>query len=143
MLLQHKTILGAREYVSFPELNLHGLLAKTDTGAKTSSLHALNVETKDTEVSFDVETTLGERQRVTLPLIKERIVISSNGHKEQRCVIETYFVLANGEKHKCQLTLRDRTTMRCPVLLGQRLLARNFLIDPSAEFLLGQMDSGK
>lgn len=81
--------------------------------------------------SFDYN---GKEVNFTLPFTDKRRIKSSNGQVETRYVIETAFELGR-ETRKCQLTLSDRSTMKFPVLVGERLLSQGFLVDTSAEFI--------
>lgn len=136
-------IIGALEHVSLPELNLHNIVVRVDTGAKTSSLHVESLslhekkgETQDeTWVTFTLEK--GEdAPEFSMPAHSVRKVKSSNGETEQRPVIKTPIQL--GEKHwTIQLTLTNREKMLYPMLLGRQAMGSKFLVNPAKEFLLG------
>ena len=68
-----KRRIGVWEEVSIPEWNLHGIQAKIDTGAYTSSIDVSNVVIFETEEGFApyAEITFGvgeESQTVTAPV---------------------------------------------------------------------------
>ena len=123
--------------VKFPELGIDALEGRVDTGARTSSMHASNVEVFDKDgerwVRFDFE----EYKSLEAKLWKEKFVRSSNGKKQSRCFIKTKIKFANGKKYPVTVSLTDRSKMKFPVLLGRRLLAGRFLVDVSKMFVLG------
>ena len=126
-------IVGRREYVNLPELSLFNLEAKIDSGAKTSCLHAKNVEEYGQMITFSFDYK-GKEVNLTLPFTDKRRIKSSNGQVETRYVIETAFEVGC-ETRKCQLTLSDRSNMKFPVLVGERLLSQGFLVDTSLSFI--------
>jgi ribosomal protein S6--L-glutamate ligase len=144
-----KIMIGWQEWCSFPQLNILAIKAKVDTGATTSSLHALNIEpfiqNHESMVRFDVQP-LQYRHDIILqcaaPLIDKRIVTDSGGHKEERYVIRSLAKL--GEySWEIDVTLADRVTMKYRMLLGRTALAGRFMIDPLASTLLGRLSKKK
>ncbi len=136
-------IIGWREWVSLPSLELPAIKAKVDTGAKTSSLHAYDihlVEKRGREyVRFKVHplhNDLTVETECEAPLIEVRAVTDSGGHKEERYVVEATMVIGRLKK-KIELTLTNRLSMKYRMLIGRSAL-RHFYIDPTQSFLLGK-----
>lgn len=136
-------IIGWREWVSLPSLGLVAVKGKIDTGAKTSSLHAFDIQTEKssgkTYVVFKIHP-LQEDLSVVVNcrslLVDIRQVTDSGGHKEERYVIRTYLVLG-GVKKRIELTLTNRQSMKYRMLIGRAAL-RNFYIDPTQSYLSGK-----
>lgn len=136
-----QAVIGRREMVTLPELGL-SLYCKVDTGARTSSLHAEDIETFEKQghmwVSFVTRT--GGPQSPTHPLKlhlhDRRRITSSNGLAEWRYVIRTRMELGT-LAYPIELTLADRSEMRHPMLLGRRAM-RHLLVAPGKIFLHGE-----
>lgn len=132
--------LGWLEWAALPALQIPRLQMKVDTGAKTSSLHAEDLEIVDVDgnhvARFLVRTRRGE-YRCECPVHDERHVKSSSGHEELRVVIKTSLVVP-GYRWPIELTLTDRTAMRYPMLLGRRAMADRFQVDPAKKYLRGK-----
>ena len=80
---------GWEEWVALPALGLPALKAKVDTGARTSALHASDIETFGSAAKPKVRFTVHpvpERQDLVIPcsaeIIDRRVVTSSNGEGE-------------------------------------------------------------
>lgn len=137
-------IIGWREWVALPDLGVGAVKAKIDTGARSSSLHAWDVEEIDGGAGpARVRFVLHPAQRDLSPtvaaeadLIGMRDVRSSNGEVESRPVIRTTLVLA-GRSWPIELTLTRRDQMGFRMLLGRRALRRRFVIDPGVSFVAG------
>ncbi len=137
--------LGWEEWISLPDLGLPALRAKVDTGARTSSLHATEIETfgpvAAPKVRFIVHPIPGQYD-LEIPcsaVIKDRReVTSSNGESEMRFVIETALEVA-GRSWPVELTLTDRRGMALHMLLGRQALD-NVTVDPSDRFCQPQLD---
>ncbi|MGR3570939.1 putative ATP-dependent zinc protease, partial [Brevirhabdus sp.] len=135
-----KITLGWEEWVALPKLGLPALKAKVDTGARTSALHAFEIEpfgpAAKPKVRFSVHPVPG-RSDLVIPcsaeLIDRREVTSSNGESEWRYVIST--MLNVGGRHwPIELTLTDRGSMAYRMLLGRQALSDEVVVSPNDSF---------
>lgn len=142
-----RSIIGWREWVQLPGLLDQPVKAKIDTGARTSALHAFNIARikVDSEdwVEFGVHPVQRMRHpvvRCRAPLLDQRIVISSSGHKQLRYVVRTTAVIGD-IRWKIELSLADRDQMGFRMLLGREALRRRFVIDPAGSYRLSARHS--
>jgi hypothetical protein len=131
-MLLNLPILGWKELVSFPKLKITGVIAKIDTGATTSALHADVIEVVGRRVRFEIEG-----KRYAAPLVGHRRVKSSNGKSETRAVIRATIQLG-GQTMKTEITLTDRTDMEVAMLLGRNSIKGVFLVNPAKSFILSR-----
>jgi hypothetical protein len=136
-------IIGWREWASLPDLGLIAIKGKIDTGAKTSSLHAYDIELETkgpkTYVRFKVHPLQHDLATVIncrALMVDRRAVTDSGGHKEDRYVIRTTMVLG-GFKRRIELTLTNRESMKYRMLIGRAAL-KHFYIDPTQSYLSGK-----
>jgi hypothetical protein len=139
-------VLGWREWVGLPELALPVLKAKVDTGARTSALHAFELEHFVADqrpcVRFSVHPIQGRDDlvvRCSAPLVEQREVTDSGGHRELRPVIATQLQLGEA-RWPIELTLTDRDSMRFRMLVGRTALSGRALVDVRRSYLSGQPD---
>lgn len=137
-------IIGWRERVSLPELGIDRITCKVDTGARSSSLHATNMETFVTEgrpmVRFDVQPYRKKPDIIVhcqAEVLDERVITDSGGHRESRFVILTP-VIVGQQRYLIEITLTNRETMRYRMLLGRTGLSGRFLVDSSRSYLTGK-----
>ena len=140
---EQSNILGWREWVSLPDLGISWVKAKVDTGARTSALHAFETERFERNGEAWVRFSVHPRQKdndtvcyCEAPIIDERVVTDSGGHKETRPVIRTQLVLAS-QTLEVELTLTDRDSMLFRMLVGRTAIKGNFLVSPGQSFVLG------
>jgi hypothetical protein len=139
-------VVGWKEYLDLPELGIHRLKAKMDTGARTSSLHVSSLQVFENEAAGGAEIELSiafdrrhpERVMVArAPLLGRVQVTDSGGHPELRPVIATDLVMGPVRK-RILLTLTDRTGMLFRMIVGRKALEGDFLVDVSRHYVLGR-----
>lgn len=143
MRITQKLIIGKEEWCELPALHLPAVKARIDSGARTSALHADNIEIFTSRgekwVRFDINPIQKDRKIVVhcrAPLIDEREVKSSSGHTERRPVIETA-VKIGAITQNIQLTLTNRDALGYRMLLGREAMQGRMLIDPEKSFTQG------
>jgi hypothetical protein len=109
----NKTIVGLTEEVTiYGSRRKRKIIARIDTGATRSSIDqhlAKKLELGPERKKTIVKTAHGIGER---PVIKERVKIHGR-------IIKAFFTVA------------DRSHMKYKVLIGQNILKRRFLVDPS------------
>ncbi|MBT8411060.1 MAG: 30S ribosomal protein S6--L-glutamate ligase [Octadecabacter sp.] len=134
--------LGWEEWLGLPELGLPTIKAKVDTGARTSALHAFDIETfgpaSKPKVRFAIHP-VPNREDLVIPcsatVVDRREVTSSNGETEMRYVIETMLDAGLGAQWPIEVTLTDRGGMVSRMLLGRQALRDDVIVQPTERFL--------
>ncbi|MCY4780504.1 RimK/LysX family protein [Sphingobacterium sp. UT-1RO-CII-1] len=141
-ILKEKRIIGSIETVDLPEIGLYQILAKIDTGAETSVLHCERYVVFEENghrfircfIDGHPENHSGQLIEVTFPIYRERTVKSSFGQAETRHIFITKIKLHN-ELFDIKLSVRDRSSMTYPMLLGRNFISGKFLVDVSKKNL--------
>jgi hypothetical protein len=119
-------------------------LAKLDTGAKTSSIHAEDIEHFEREGEDWVRYTLVLKESKTavhrLPresrVVRKVYVKDHEQRPDPRPVVELEFCM-DGRRHSARFSLVDRSAFLYSVLLGREFLAGSFVVDPEVTFVTG------
>lgn len=138
-----RPLIGWREYVALPDLDVQKVKVKVDTGARSSSLHAFDIQPFRRGsldwVSFMILPNQHSRLnavRTEAPLLEYRHVRSSSGHQSERPVIRTSILLGQ-YRWVIDLTLTSRDEMGFRMLLGRQAIRKRFLVDTGRSFLSG------
>ncbi len=139
-------IIGWKEWFGLDSISLPAIKGKIDTGAKTSSLHAFNIESfyiEDVEyVKFEIHPLQKNKslaRTCVARVIDQRMVSDSGGKKEKRFVIKSDLRIGDS-KIRIELTLANRDTMAFRMLLGREAIKQaKMLVDTSKSFLQGKL----
>jgi len=141
-------VAGWREWVSLPDVGVPWIKAKLDTGARTSSIHAYDVERFERDgvpwARFEIHPWQRSQQgsiAAALPVVDERMIKSSTGHEEHRLVVVTTIVVC-GREIASELTLTNRDEMGFRMLVGREALRGVALVDPERSYLGGRPPRG-
>ncbi|MGB0652117.1 MAG: ATP-dependent zinc protease [Thermoplasmatota archaeon] len=136
-------VIGWREWIGLPRLGIDAVKVKVDTGARTSALHAFDVERFEHKgvpwVRFTVrpfQKDADHQVTAEAKLAGERLVRDSGGHETLRPAIRTTLDFA-GHQWRTEVTLADRDAMGFRMLLGRRAVRGRFLVDAKRSFYGG------
>ncbi|MBC5775515.1 ATP-dependent zinc protease [Pontibacter sp. KCTC 32443] len=133
-----KKVIGRREMVALPELDIAEIEAKIDTGAFTSAIHCSDIHEETSPNGkkiicvelLDPSHPQYNHKKLRFAEYDLREIKSSFGEVQQRYVIRTTIELF-GEVMEAEFSLSDRSDMKYPVLIGRTLLKGRFIVDVS------------
>ncbi len=135
-------ICGWREWASLPSLGIDSIRVKLDTGARTSVLHAWDIETYADRgrqwVRFRVFPAQRNKKRFVWcesPMTDRRWVTNSGGSRERRFVISTDLTLG-GDSWPIELTLTNRDEMGFRMLIGREAMQGRLIVDPDVSYTI-------
>ena len=119
-------VIGWIEHIALPALGIPDIRCKIDTGARTSALHADDIErfVKDGEdwVRFDLRLkSHGPATRIEAPIYDIRRIKNTGGIPQERIVIRTTVNLG-GREWPISVSLTDRSRMKFPMIVGRSAL---------------------
>lgn len=133
-------VIGWREWVGLPDLGVKMIKAKVDTGARSSSLHAFDLEEFKRGGKKFVRFKIHPVQRKSDKIVKAearvleyRSVRSSSGKAYMRPVIVTNITLL-GQTWPIELTLANRDEMGFRMLLGREAYRGRLLVDAGKSY---------
>lgn len=137
-----KVIAGWLENVYVTAAADRQIVAKLDSGARTSSIYARNIEsfTRNDEPWVRFELVLGGKKEgahlvpLERPVVRYVRIKEHDGNHNRRPIVDLEFCFS-GRLHRTEFSLVDRSQFNYSVLLGRRFLAGIAVIDPDASFL--------
>lgn len=137
-------VIGWREWIGLPDLGVKKIKVKVDTGARSSSLHAFDLEDFEQDGEKWVRFKIHPVQRGTSKTIEAeakvleyRSVRSSSGKASTRPVIVTSVNLL-GLSWPVEVTLANRDEMGFRMLLGREAFRRRFVVDAGNSYYGGK-----
>ncbi|MFM2170291.1 MAG: hypothetical protein RI957_520, partial [Verrucomicrobiota bacterium] len=117
------------------------MVAKLDTGATISSIHAENQQVFERDgkkwvrfVVTDPNLPAAKRFDMEAPLTRSVMIKDPGGESTRRNVVRLTFQI--GERTiKAEFTLNNRKNMSCPVLIGRSTIQVLGWVDPSRTYL--------
>jgi len=119
-------------------------MAKVDTGARTSALHAFDIEPFMEEgiqrLRFKVHPAQRNTEKVqacVATVTDQRDIRDSGGHQQTRWVIESTLTIGE-QSWPIDITLTSRDDMRFRMLLGRSAMKNRLMVNPSKSYLTGK-----
>lgn len=138
-LLKEKVLIGRVEWVSLPDLKLKHK-ARIDTGAKTTSMHAINIEEVEQRgerfVKFQTVDAEGKIVELVRKIGTTQRVSNTSGFVTRRYVIKEKIKMGNIER-EVMVNLNDRSKMEYKFLIGRNVLLGRFIVDVARSHVLG------
>ena len=138
-LLKDKVLIGRVEWVSLPDIKIK-LKARIDTGAKTTSMHAINIEEVEQRGELFVKFQTVDADGKIVELVRKvgttQKVSNTAGFVSRRYVIKEKMKMGNIER-EVFINLNDRSKMEYKFLIGRNVLLGRFIVDVARSHVLG------
>ena len=131
------TPLGWREWVFLPSYNDFKLNAKIDTGARTSAIHATNIQIYRKNGSEMVKFQIYQSQSfldIDTELSSYKKIKSSFGQTEIRPTVHMKIQIG-AEIWLTEITLAQRAKLTYPMLIGRNSLNKRHIIHSHKSYL--------
>ena len=147
--MTQKIIIGSEEWCELPGLGIPKIKVRVDSGARTSSIHAFNIESFRKAgkkwVRFEVNPLQNDRRTVVrceAPISDRREVKSSTGISETRYFIKTTIRLGDN-RWDVDVSLSNRHSMGFRMLLGREAMIGRYVVDPEMQFVMGDVSDAE
>ena len=121
-------IIGRKIHIDLPELNGFNIPAKIDTGAFRTAVHCEKIELTQVGAKQVLNVTLSWGYQTLLysfEKFQKRTIKNSFGQTEERFCVRT-LILIKEKKIRSEISFSIRKEMRYPILIGRKLLEKNF-----------------
>jgi hypothetical protein len=142
VLADQKIVIGWLEEVYLPECDFI-IKAKIDTGAKNSSIHAVDLEyiapkgkAQSSRIRFRTMDLKGKSRIIEADLVREAHIKKSSAITRTRPEIELEVCLG-GVRKRIRVNLADRGGMNYRMILGRTALEGDFIVDISKKYVGG------
>jgi hypothetical protein len=138
-LLKEKVLIGRVEWVELPDVKIKHK-ARIDSGAKTTSMHAVNIEEVDQRGELFVKFQTFDSENKIVEVVRKvdtiQRVSNTAGFVSRRYVIKEKVKMGNIER-EVLINLNDRSKMDYKFLVGRNLLLGRFIVDVARSHVLG------
>jgi hypothetical protein len=123
-----KSLIGQTAMVEIAEAGME-FIARVDTGAASTSVHAEALRVDGDMVHFDLVNRDGTRKTMCLPIAKNGTVRNADGNKRRIFVEMT--MNHEGNRKRVLVNLSERGHMTYALLLGRNWLKDDYIVDVS------------
>jgi len=127
-----KLIIGETEYVAIPAIN-SVFEARIDTGAKTSAIYAVDIETFERDGAPWARFTIkNPRQKKEFPLemeVSRTARVKQEGRESERRINVTLDLTIGEITKRVTVGLADRSGFNYPLLIGRDFLSGSAVVD--------------
>ena len=139
MELKNLKLIGSEEWCAFNQLKIPAILARIDSGAKTSSIQATEIKLikKNDEdwvrfAVYPLQNNNTIKVICSAKLVDKRSIKGSFGISEERLIITVPIGIAE-DTFDIELSLANRNTMEFRMLLGREAMVNRYVINPGVK----------